>query len=47
MDEGRDQALSAGLELESQAFGLLLSTDDSTEGTTAFLEKREPTFEGK
>lgn len=47
MNEGRDGDISAGLEMESQAFGLLLSTDDATEGTTAFLEDREPTFEGK
>lgn len=47
MDNGRDQDLSAGLEMESQAFGLLLSTEDMTEGTTAFLEDREPEFKGR
>lgn len=47
MDRGRDQDLSAGLEMEAQAFGLLLSTDDMTEGTTAFLERREPEFTGQ
>ena len=47
MDTGRDQDLSAGLEMEAQAFGLLLSTDDATEGTTAFLEDREAEFEGR
>jgi enoyl-CoA hydratase/3-hydroxyacyl-CoA dehydrogenase len=47
MNEGRDQNLSAGLEMEAQAFGLLLSTEDMTEGTTAFMEDREPNFEGR
>ena len=47
MNAGRDQDLSAGLELESQAFGLLLGTEDMKEGTTAFMEDREPEFEGK
>jgi len=46
MNEGRDQDISAGLELESQAFGLLLSTDDMMEGATAFMQDREPEFEG-
>ncbi|QLD85010.1 enoyl-CoA hydratase/isomerase family protein [Natronomonas halophila] len=47
MNEGRDQDISAGLELESQAFGLLLSTDDMMEGASAFMEDRDPEFEGK
>jgi enoyl-CoA hydratase/3-hydroxyacyl-CoA dehydrogenase len=47
MDKGRDQDLSGGLELESQAFGILLSTDDAKEGTSAFLDNRDPEFEGK
>ncbi|WP_255152119.1 3-hydroxyacyl-CoA dehydrogenase/enoyl-CoA hydratase family protein [Halorarius halobius] len=46
MNAGRDQDLSAGLELESQAFGLLLSTDDMMEGASAFMEDRDPEFEG-
>ena len=47
MDEGRNGTLEAGLELESQAFGLLLTTEDMTEGTAAFAEDREPEFEGR
>ena len=46
MNEGRDQDISAGLEMEAQAFGLLLSTDDMEEGAAAFMEDREPEFEG-
>jgi enoyl-CoA hydratase/3-hydroxyacyl-CoA dehydrogenase len=33
--------------MESQAFGLLLTTDDMMEGASAFMEKRDPEFEGK
>jgi len=46
INRGRDQDLSAGLELESQAFGILLQTDDMMEGASAFMEDREPEFEG-
>jgi enoyl-CoA hydratase/3-hydroxyacyl-CoA dehydrogenase len=37
----------AGLELESQAFGHLIGTDDLMEGITAFMGDREPEFEGE
>jgi enoyl-CoA hydratase/3-hydroxyacyl-CoA dehydrogenase len=47
INRGRDQDLSAGLELESQAFGILLETDDMMEGASAFMEDREPEFEGQ
>ncbi|PSQ43593.1 3-hydroxybutyryl-CoA dehydrogenase [Halobacteriales archaeon QS_9_68_42] len=47
INRGRDQDLGAGLELESQAFGLLLETDDMMEGAEAFMADREPEFEGK
>jgi len=47
MDEGADASLDAGLDLESQAFGLLFTTDDMIEGTAAFAEDREPEFTGE
>jgi enoyl-CoA hydratase/3-hydroxyacyl-CoA dehydrogenase len=37
----------AGLELESQAFGHLINTDDLMTGITAFMSDEEPEFEGK
>jgi enoyl-CoA hydratase/3-hydroxyacyl-CoA dehydrogenase len=37
----------AGEELETQAFGHLLGTDDLMEGVMAFMEDREPEFEGE
>ena len=42
---GRDDT-EAGLEAEAEAFGELMATDDLVEGVTAFLEDREPEFEG-
>ena len=43
---GRTDA-EAGLEVESQAFGHLMSTDDLMEGVTAFMGDRDPEFEGE
>ena len=39
--------LDAGLELEAQAFGHLMDTDDLMEGITAFMGDGDPEFEGK
>ncbi len=39
--------VDSGLELETQAFGHLLDTDDLTEGVMAFMQDREPEFEGE
>lgn len=47
MNQGRDGDMDAGLEMESQAFGLLLGTEDVAEGTAAFSEDREPEFRGE
>jgi enoyl-CoA hydratase len=49
------EAVNKGLEMpfaqaqifEATLFGLVASTDDMREGTTAFLEKRKPAFKGK
>ncbi|MFW6265465.1 MAG: 3-hydroxyacyl-CoA dehydrogenase/enoyl-CoA hydratase family protein [Halanaeroarchaeum sp.] len=46
MNEGADENLDAGLEMESQAFSLLLTTDDFREGAAAFSEDRDPDFGG-
>jgi enoyl-CoA hydratase/3-hydroxyacyl-CoA dehydrogenase len=47
MDDGADESLEAGLRMESQAFGLLLTTEDMMEGAAAFMEDRDPEFEGR
>jgi enoyl-CoA hydratase/carnithine racemase len=47
VDQGLEMTLDEGLLLEANHFGLLAATQDMKEGTTAFLEKRPPKFEGR
>lgn len=42
-----ETALGAGLENERRLYELAMATEDRVEGMRAFLEKREPKFEGK
>jgi enoyl-CoA hydratase/carnithine racemase len=42
-----EAAFSAGLESERRLYELAMATEDRVEGMRAFLEKREPRFEGK
>lgn len=44
---GGECGIEEGLEYESAQFGLVFSSEDMREGTSAFLEKRKPTFAGK
>jgi enoyl-CoA hydratase len=44
IDRGSSLPLAAALELEALAFAGLIGTPDATEGTKAFLEKRQPNF---
>ncbi|WP_394540778.1 enoyl-CoA hydratase-related protein [Lysobacter enzymogenes] len=43
---GGECGIEEGLEYETAQFGLMFSTDDMREGTTAFLERRKPAFRG-
>lgn len=44
---GLDVTLNQGLEIEADLFGIVSTTEDMKEGTTAFLEKRAADFQGK
>lgn len=44
---GSSEDLVKGMELENQLFRELFGTGDMREGTSAFLEKREPDFRGE
>jgi len=47
VNRGLDLSLADGLYLEATLFGVCCATEDKTEGTTAFLEKRPAQFRGK
>jgi enoyl-CoA hydratase/3-hydroxyacyl-CoA dehydrogenase len=40
-------SLEAGLKIEAEAFGAVISSKDVIEGITAFFEKRKPEFKGE
>jgi enoyl-CoA hydratase/carnithine racemase len=42
-----ETALSPGIENERRLYELAMASEDRVEGMTAFLEKREPRFEGR
>ncbi len=47
INKGLDRSLEKGLLLEAELFGRVCSTEDSKEGTKAFLAKRPANFQGK
>lgn len=47
VNKGMEMPLDEALHLEASLFGLSCATEDKSEGTQAFLEKRAPQFRGK
>ena len=47
INKGMEVSLEYGLQYERDLIGLCLASDDSKEGITAFIEKREPVFKNK
>ena len=47
VNKGMEMTLAEGLYLEAVLFAVACSTEDKTEGTKAFLEKRPAVFKGK
>ncbi|HJX03104.1 MAG TPA: enoyl-CoA hydratase-related protein [Dehalococcoidia bacterium] len=47
MYQGMQGSMSEGLQLESLLTDYIFDTEDFTEGTRAFIEKRKPIFKGK
>ena len=47
VNQGLDMPLAHGQFLETSLFGAIASTDDTREGTSAFLEKRKAAWKGR
>ena len=47
VDAALDLDRRNGISMENLAFSLLMGTQDKLEGTSAFLEKRAPDYQGK
>jgi enoyl-CoA hydratase len=47
VNEGVDTDLGSGLKLEAECFARAAATEDREEGTSAFVQKRAPQFQGR
>ena len=47
INKGLDTDLKTGLEIESDAYAVLMPTEDRLEGLAAFREKRKPNYKGR
>ncbi|MGB9470967.1 MAG: enoyl-CoA hydratase-related protein, partial [Candidatus Acidiferrum sp.] len=47
VNKGMETSQAEGFALEASFFGLCAATEDKKEGTSAFLAKRAPQFQGR
>jgi len=47
VNKGLDGSISEGLLIEASLFGICAGSEDKKEGTSAFLAKRAPQFQGR
>jgi enoyl-CoA hydratase len=47
VNKGVEMPFAEACQYEATLFGLVASSDDMKEGTTAFLQKRKPEFTGR
>ena len=47
VNKGLDGSVSGGLLIEASLFGICAGSEDKKEGTSAFLAKRAPKFQGR
>lgn len=47
VNKGLDGSVSEGLLIEASLFGICAGSEDKKEGTTAFVAKRQPQFQGR
>ena len=47
VNKGLDTSLAEGLRIEASLFAICAATEDKKEGTSAFLAKRAPNFQGR
>ncbi len=47
INKGFEMPFAEACAFEATLFGLVASTDDMREGTSAFLDKRKPEFKGR